>query len=263
MMAHMEHQQAQLEEMRRHHDQIAARHSLSGHELPSTGNPFIDELPPLEKRDMSRLMMQRQGSGALLSEIEHIEKTLAEFEELTAGSVIDPMNPYLGKIVNPLKDIAGYAGNKQFSAERTLRKQLNAQLRQFGTTLESKQKGGAVSDFMQKYYENKSVLPSAEEPLPDLKAKLADLKQRQKLDYEASTLSTKFRRLVTPYDLMANEQAQQTVRPVATGDAYEFSTPGHPVVQGAEPQGEIEGPFTREEILAEKARRAAERAPMS
>lgn len=166
--------------------------------VPETGIEALDSLPVLDKKSKTDTLKKINASSTLLSEVNNIERKLAEFEALTEGSTFDPFGPG-SSITNKVKDAAGYfGGNEQLDKERTLRKQLDSSLRQFNITLERNLKGGVVSEGMAKRFENKEVLPGVNEPLPDLKAKLNDLKHHIEIENKSAKLSAKYGRNVDP-----------------------------------------------------------------
>jgi hypothetical protein len=265
----MQQHQTQIDEIMRHNR--ATEQNKNGTVHP-TGNPMLDELPDLDKSSRNKLLVQRKASGALLAELKHIKKLATEFAEETKGSTFDPMSPYTGWVANPIKDVTGYYASEKLEKERTLRNQLSSALQKFTTSKETALKNGSVTDRMMDLYQKEKVMPSIHEPMVDFMKKTDELLDNQGLDYEALTLSTTYNKSVTPYDLMMNNEAKakaaaqqgnaipETVHPVATGDAYEFSTPGHPSVQAPEQEAApMQGAFPESELLRVKLKRMRER----
>jgi hypothetical protein len=218
----MDFERERFEETKRYHDLLADR--KKGEEIPETGNAYLDQLPPLDKSSYSKFTQKKRAEASLLSEISNIEKHLSEFEKLSKDSIFDPFNPLHSKYTNMAKDVLSYSGSKKLTKERTARKQLDSALRQFNLEIERALKGGVVSERMAKRFEEKEVLPSINEGLPDLKAKLEDIKKHIKTEHDATSLTLKYRRLIDPVDLERMEEPEEEEETSFSPDLSQYST---------------------------------------
>jgi hypothetical protein len=219
----MQHRQAELEERKRHHEEMAdlkklqlggmtpyqrERLALEHEKLKGSQVPEIDEsghdlssYAPLEtKGTLTQFVKEKRNTGTTLHEINDIRKSLDEFKKITLNNKFDPASPYTSGIANKVKDLAAYYGNpkdesvKSLQKERDLRKRLSSKLDKFAISLERKLKGGVLSDTLIRRFENKNILPNMNEGLDVLENKLNDLEHEIKGIHDASTMSLKYKR---------------------------------------------------------------------
>lgn len=155
------------------------------------------------------LVKEKRNTGAILHEIDEIEKDLEKFENITKKNVFNPVNPYTSKVTNAVKDFTSTSfRNKKGLEERDLRKRLESKLLVFRTEAERRLKGGVLSQGLAKRFEDKNALPSLNEEFSITRAKLDDLKRKALSANESAKVSLKYGRHIDSDEIEALNNAK-------------------------------------------------------
>ena len=248
------HAEDQLAEQRRYHDLMGGRYSQSGGTANEKDTAIISsllgqEVIPIEGRtERASYLKQRKGTGEVIKELKDIQKDYEQFRALVENDAIDPQNPYIGQIINPVKDVIGYFGkDPHLQAETKARQRLNSKLDQFTLDFERKKRGGVLTGGMIKFFEQKDILPSLKGMggTETFEGKLADLLRHADEEHEAADLSLKYGAHLTPDEVkVLKEKLEQRNSEQVNSDRgmaqnAQYSGGAQNTIDMISPQGEI------------------------
>jgi hypothetical protein len=188
-----------LAEQQRYHDLMAERYDRSQGEFNDSGNIEQDNTPlgkfdPIQsKQELNLYIKDKKALGAVLHEINELEKSYNKFRHDYKDNIIDPMGPYSGA-VNPVKGLLGRFGNKAARTENSDLETLNSKLNKFVISSERALKGGGVmGPALIKYFEKQNIYPNLKTDNPEkFESKLKSFKEEIENNYKAANASLKY-----------------------------------------------------------------------
>jgi len=214
------HRNAQLGETQRYHQGKLGLEEKRAHEkapqqpVEIGGHQFSPITTVAQKNLFTK---EKKLMGDSLSELKEAQKQINEYKDLLGKregflkTLPHPVDPYTGSISRPLTDFAGARGwNKQLEKERVARKRLDSLLLRIRTSAERNLKGGVLAERMAQRFESKNALPSLNETMADLDAKMKDLTDEVSAREKAANLSLQNGVQITAMDLKRLEGDQNS-----------------------------------------------------
>lgn len=217
------HRQAQLGEMQRYHTgqlglmEQKAKKGETQQPLNIGGHEFTPITTTQQKNEYTK---ERKNMSNTLHELQTAQKQIEDYKTLLSkregllSTLPHPVNPYTGKMTRAITDFAGVQGwNKQLEKERIARNRLDSLLLRIRTSAERNLKGGVLAERMAQRFENKNALPSLNETMPDLEAKMKDLIDEVSARKQAADLSLHHGALITATDLerLGNHRQEEPI----------------------------------------------------
>lgn len=187
-------------------DQISAKRGVESPTHTEEGIDISQYASISDKGTLNRYNKEKQGTAKVLKQLKEIKKLDGDYQKLTEGSLINPSNPYIGKLANKAKDAAGYAfpgtaeNPSQLRKETVLRQRINSKLEAFTLHAEKEMKGGVLGPGIIKRFKEMGIFPTLDEPADIRNRKLSDMEKELEDLHGAADSSIKYKRQIDPLD---------------------------------------------------------------